>query len=287
MRWRKSAAIGGLTAGTVYHYRLAATNSGGTSYGNDGTFTTIPVAPVLLTPANNNTAISTSPTLSWNAASGAASYTLQVSINSSFSSFVYNQSGLTGTSQAVSGLDTATIYYWRVNAANGSGTSGWSSVWQFKTASGPSTSIVWVSIPAGNFTMGSLPTDPDAQTNEQPQHTVYLDAYEISKYEITNSQYKAFMDAGGYSNSAYWTSEGWTWKTTNSITEPLYWSSGQYNSGIGFPNHPVVGVNWHEAYAFCNWAGGYLPTEAQWEKAARGTIPATMALGLYLGCQQM
>ena len=119
--------------------------------------------------------------------------------------------------------------------------------------------------------MGSLPGDPYAQTDEQPQHTVYLDAYQISKYEITNNQYEAFMDAGGYSNSAYWTADGWSWRTTNSITEPYYWSSGSYNSGPSFPNHPVVGISWYEAYAFCQWAGGHLPTEAQWEKAARGT----------------
>jgi len=130
--------------------------------------------------------------------------------------------------------------------------------------------LVWITIPAGNFTMGSLPTDPYAQSNEQPQHTVYLDAYQISKYEITNAQYQAFMEAGGYSNSAYWTADGWNWRTTNNITQPYWWSTGEYNSGPSFPNHPVVGVSWYEAYAFCQWAGGHLPTEAQWEKAARG-----------------
>ena len=131
--------------------------------------------------------------------------------------------------------------------------------------------IAMISIPAGNFKMGSLPTDPYLVGDEIPQHLVYLDAYQISKYEITNAQYKAFMDAGGYINSAYWTTEGWEWRSTIGITEPLYWSIGSYNSGTAFPNHPVVGVNWYEAYAFCNWAGGQLPTEAQWEKAARGT----------------
>ncbi|MBI4727614.1 SUMF1/EgtB/PvdO family nonheme iron enzyme [candidate division TA06 bacterium] len=134
-----------------------------------------------------------------------------------------------------------------------------------------SIAIEWISIPAGNFKMGSLPGDPYAQTDELPQHTVYLDAFQISKYEITNGQYKVFLDAGGYSNSAYWTADGWNWRTTNSITEPYWWSTGNYNSGTAFPNHPVMGVSWYEAYAFCNWAGGSLPTEAQWEKAARGT----------------
>lgn len=225
----------------------------------------IPAIPTLSTPANNATGINTNPALTWNASSGATGYTLQVSISSSFGSFVYNQSGLTGTSQSI-GLGAGLTYYWRVNATNIYGTSTWSSIWSFTTGGG----IEWISISAGDFTMGSLPGDPYAQTNEQPQHTVYLDAYQISKYEITNSQYKSFMDAGGYSNIAYWTADGWTWKTNNSITEPAYWSAGTYNSGMVFPNHPVVGVSWHEAYAFCNWAGAHLPTEAQWEKAARG-----------------
>lgn len=136
-----------------------------------------------------------------------------------------------------------------------------------------SIAIEWISVPSGEFTMGSLPTDPHAQVDEQPQHAVYLDVYEIGKYEITNAQYLAFMDAGGYDSSAYWTPEGWTWRTTYSITEPYWWSEGEYNSGTAFPHYPVVGVSWHEVHAFCQWIGGRLPTEAEWEKAARGTDP--------------
>lgn len=133
--------------------------------------------------------------------------------------------------------------------------------------------IEWVSIPTGAFKMGSLPSDPFAAdlVYEQPQHVVYLDAYQISKYEITNGQYKVFMDSGGYNNSIYWSIDGWTWRTANNVNEPYWWSSGNYHSGTAFPIHPVVGVSWYEADAFCRWAGGHLPTEAQWEKAARGT----------------
>jgi len=226
---------------------------------------------LLSLPANGTTnVISTSPTLCWNATSGASSYRLQVSTSSLFTNMVYDQSGLTNTNQTINGISSSTTYYWRVNAANLYGTSIWSSVWIFTTSD--ATLIEWISIPSGNFTMGSLPTDPYAYANEQPQHTVYLDAYQISKYEITNSQYKVFMDAGGYSTQSYWSDIGWAWRTTNSITEPRYWSAGTYNNGTAFPNHPVNGVSWYEAYAFCNWAGGHLPTEAQWEKAARGTV---------------
>ena len=133
--------------------------------------------------------------------------------------------------------------------------------------------IEWISIPAGTFTMGSLPTDPHAQTDEQPQHIVYLDAYQIGKCEITNAQYLTFMDDGGYENSAYWTPDGWVWRTTYNIIEPYWWTEGDFNSGPAYPNYPVVGVSWHESSAFCQWLGGRLPTEAAWEKAARGTDP--------------
>ena len=133
------------------------------------------------------------------------------------------------------------------------------------------TNIDWISIPAGYFIMGTDLDDPDYPESYafKPQHTVYLDRYYISKTPVTNLQYKAFIDAGGYSNSTFWCSDGWLWKTNNNITEPLGWSSGTYNNGISYPNYPVVGVCWYEGDAYCRWAGGKLPTEAQWEKAAR------------------
>jgi uncharacterized protein (TIGR02145 family) len=97
---------------------------------------TSPQAPTLSSPSNGATNQSTSPTLSWNASSGATSYTLQVSTDSLFSSYVYNQSGLTSISQQVTGLSNSTLYYWWVNAANGYGTSIWSTpTWSFMTAS--------------------------------------------------------------------------------------------------------------------------------------------------------
>ena len=231
---------------------------------------TPPTIPALSLPANGATGISTYPSLSWNASSGATNYTLQVSTSNTFGSFVYNQSGLTSANRVINGLSYSNTYYWRVNATNSYGVSGWSNVWSFSTGVFPIT-IDWISIPVGNFTMGSDTSDPGCYNHETPKHTVYLDAFQISKYEITNAQYKSFIDYGGYNNSAYWTTEGWSWRTSNNITEPYYWSSGQYNSGPSFPNHPVVGVSWYEAYAFCMWAGSNLPTEAQWEKAARGT----------------
>ena len=132
-----------------------------------------------------------------------------------------------------------------------------------------------VYIPAGFFLMGNSNVGNDAvyqASYELPQHPVNLSGYYIGKYEVTRGEYGQFMNAGGYTNLAYWSSAGWSWK--GSRTEPYYWDAVQ-DWGTGTftqtDDHPVVSVSYYEAEAFCNWAGGHLPTEAQWEKAARWT----------------
>jgi formylglycine-generating enzyme required for sulfatase activity len=102
-------------------------------------------------------------------------------------------------------------------------------------------------IPAGEFLMGSPPEE--GNSDEHPQHTVYLDAFYIDKYEVTNAQYKKFMDATGHA-------------------APSWWNDNNFNK----PEQPVVGVTWFDAEAYCKWANKRLPTEAEWEKAARGTV---------------
>lgn len=136
-----SQQITGLANNVNYTWYVNANNDYGSSGWSDRwNFTTIggtpPATPTLSSPSNGATNVAIPPTLTWNASNGAASYTLQVSTNSNFSSYFYNQSGLTNTSQQISSLNNSTMYYWRVSAANSFGQSNFSSPWSFTTIAG-------------------------------------------------------------------------------------------------------------------------------------------------------
>lgn len=128
-------------------------------------------------------------------------------------------------------------------------------------------------VSAGDFRMGD--NFDEGASHEKPVHTVFLKAYYIGKYEISNGDYAKFIDDGGYSQENYWSNGGYG----ICGNQPLYWDSLTYKGGgiAGNEKFPVIGVSWYEANAYCMWlsektGGNYrLPTEAEWEKAARGT----------------
>ena len=134
------------------------------------------------------------------------------------------------------------------------------------TASAPTDMVL---IPAGNFQMGS--NDPEADNDEQPVHTVYVDAFYMDKYEVTNAQYAAFLNVEGkhVENGIVW------FDLDRSLTQGytrIERVGGRYRAKAEYADHPVDYVTWYGAMAYALWAGKRLPTEAEWEKAARGGL---------------
>ena len=105
-------------------------------------------------------------------------------------------------------------------------------------------------IPAGEFEMGDH--FGEGQSDERPVHTVYLDAFYMDETEVTNAMYRSFVEATGYSNI------------------PFHWNKADDLGRLGKPHFPVIYVTWYDAMAYAQWAGKRLPTEAEWEYAARG-----------------
>ncbi len=120
-------------------------------------------------------------------------------------------------------------------------------------------------VPAGDFTMGS-----ENKNDEKPIRQIYLDAFYMDKYEVTNARYAACVDSGA-------------------CTPPRSERSYIYASYYGdteFDNYPVMFVDWHQAKVYCEWRGADLPTEAQWEKSARGTDARTYPWGEGIDCNR-
>jgi formylglycine-generating enzyme required for sulfatase activity len=121
----------------------------------------------------------------------------------------------------------------------------------------------WITIAAGSFPMGCTAAEPGCVSDAQPQHQVFLNEYRIMKNSVTNAQYQQCVAAGA-------------------CTPPLStasYSRTTYYGNAAYADYPVIYVSWGNAESYCNYAGGHLPTEAQWEKAARGADARTYPWG--------
>jgi len=124
-------------------------------------------------------------------------------------------------------------------------------------------------IKGGTFNMGSLTSEPE-RLQDESQHKVTLSDFYISEYAITNEQYCRFLNATGVPSNGKANVEGYGSQTLISSGKwGVQYSGGQWQPQTGYANHPVIYVSWYGAKAFCDWAGGRLPTEAEWEYACR------------------
>jgi formylglycine-generating enzyme required for sulfatase activity len=114
-----------------------------------------------------------------------------------------------------------------------------------------------IRIPAGELASGDA------------RRAVRLGAYGIDRFPVTVGAFARFIDAGGYEKDDLWSEPGWTWRTSLEVTRPRFWGEDEWAAYL-VSNHPVVGVSFWEAEAYAAFAGGRLPSEHEWEKAARG-----------------
>lgn len=136
-----------------------------------------------------------------------------------------------------------------------------------------------VAIPGGTWRLGSSAADGFVFDNEKWAHETILAPFRMARAPVTNAEFAAFVDAGGYGVREFWSDAGWAWRQSCNAERPVYWlpkrdgvwTARRYRAVEELaPHAPVVFVTWFEAEAWCRWAGRRLPSEAEWEAAAIG-----------------
>lgn len=174
-----------------------------------------------------------------------------------------------------------------LTASNGTTTNDYTRTIIIGTGQSNPFGIQTVPIPAGTFIMGSPTTEPN-RDNDETQHQVTLSAFTMSKYEITCAQYAAFLNAVGVGSDCIWATGPYPTQVlfATETTMGLTYTSGQWTPAPNKANAPMVRVNWFGATSFAQYAGGRLPTEAEWEYAARGGTTTAFNTGACLSNTQ-
>jgi iron(II)-dependent oxidoreductase len=136
-------------------------------------------------------------------------------------------------------------------------------------------------VPGGTFPLGATPDEPFVFDNEKWAHAVEVRPFAMARAPVTQAEFAAFVEDSGYRQKRFWSEEGWRWREQARAEQPVYWrreAPGRwlrrdFHRWVPLePHRPMLHVNWHEAEAYCRWAGRRLPTEAEWELAAAGGL---------------